>query len=234
MASVEAYRCVYARLIDDRDFQSLPPESQRLWFFLRLSPEAGPVGLFRFYPSTWLERLYPDDPLGSRSVFDDALCQLVRAGYVSHEEGYLLLHRALLFDPHLQPAANENHRKMVFRQLEPMKKLRLAHLLLGEIGLEDPEEWQRTLPPAGVAESHPDPMGNPSECRTEPILMGCGSHPDPILNTPSESRLDPIPDHVIPKHDTDTDTDDDNEQVHPGWGAGRVPEAGAPGGRERG
>jgi hypothetical protein len=129
-------RAIYCRLVDDLEFQSLPPEAQRLWFFLRVSPECGPFGLFRFYPEILQARM--------RAVpeqIESALRILEAGRWVVREKGWLLLRNAMRYEAGYVPAKNPKHLRHLHTHLRGLFQLGIAWDLLTSQGLPYPSEW---------------------------------------------------------------------------------------------
>lgn len=136
MQSSDDYRSVYCRLLDDPDFQALTPEAQRLWFFMRLSSECGPTGLFRWYPPvTWARmRTTPE-------AMKAPLQELLHGRWIELEGGYVLIRNAMRFEPTFRPAQNSKHLTAIHRHLSPLGHLTIARQLLDDLGLGYPPEW---------------------------------------------------------------------------------------------
>lgn len=160
------HRPILCRLVDDPDFQALSGDAQRLWFFLRVSPECGPVGLFRFYASTHQERLRM-----TPETFSTAIEELESGRWVIREGGYILLRNAMHFEPSFKPARDPKHLACLHSALAGLAHLQIAHYLLASEGLPEPKEWSKKAlqrPLEGPRESFPSlPFPFPSLPSTE-------------------------------------------------------------------
>jgi hypothetical protein len=144
----DEHRAIYCRLLDDPDFQALSADEQRVWFFLRLAPECGPTGLFRFYPGLHRERMRMDE-----ISFEAAVAGLESSGWVIREAGYILLVHAMRFEPGFKPQKDQKHLRNVWSHVASLGKLKIARKLLADEGLEGPPEW--SAPPQRRASEGP-------------------------------------------------------------------------------
>ena len=136
-ASAEFYRPIYSRIVDDLDFQALSVDAKLVWYTLRVCPECGPVGVFRFYPALFVARTGL-----SASKFDAAISLLEASRYVIISSGYIYLRNAMRFEPNYRPSDDEKHRKNLFSQLEPISHLDIVWMLLEDNGIDIPEGWE--------------------------------------------------------------------------------------------
>lgn len=160
------YRSIYCRLTDNLDFQALPPEAQRLFFYLRLSRDCGPLALFRYYPELYRAKMQV-----SVRVYQGATKALTRGMWIVLEEGYVWIRNGMRFEPNYRPHTDSKHRQNVYTRLEPIKHLGIVRKLLEHNDLPIPEGWPsvdpthdptKALPtPEGEGERDPDPEREP-------------------------------------------------------------------------
>ena len=94
-----AYRGVYCSLVDSLDFQRLSARARHVFLTARLSPQAGPACIFRYYPAVIAEQT----GLLLREV-DSAVNELVESGWAQLEDGIMWLINALRYDPTIRLA----------------------------------------------------------------------------------------------------------------------------------
>jgi hypothetical protein len=66
------YRSIYNSIWDDPDFMALEPDAKLVFFFLRTSPLANQMGIFRFYKEAISEYTGLSDTVVDRVL--DTLC----------------------------------------------------------------------------------------------------------------------------------------------------------------
>lgn len=110
------YRGIYSALIDDPEFQTLPPAPRHLLLTMRLSKEAGLACVFRYYPTTLaVQTGYP-----VRRVHA-ALAQLKAAGWIDFDGAIMWIRNGLRFDPSVT-LANQKHRTSIERWISELPK----------------------------------------------------------------------------------------------------------------
>lgn len=165
MQRPDEYRSILCRLVDDREFQKLSVKARCVWFFLRVCPECGPIGLFRFYPALHAERLRM-----TASEFASVLRELQASRWVVVEDGFILIRNAMRFEPTFKPARDRKHLKALHAQLENLGHLSIARQLIESEGLEEPPEWSTKAQGRaieGPAKAHRCTQPEP-EPKTEP------------------------------------------------------------------
>lgn len=227
MQSSDDYRSVYCRLLDDSDFQALPPEAQRLWFFLRLSHECGPTGLFRWYPALTYSRMRTDE-----TTMAPYLKELRRGNWVQIEDGYMLIRNAMRYEPTFRPAKNAKQLISVHRHLAALGHLRIAHELVDSLGIPYPQEWASKGYRKGI-EGPSRTLGSPS---TVPVLV---PEPEPVPEpetvavgttataTNSEPEFPPEDQELTPSAKTARPSDDEDLPPNPHPEAVSNPDANA-------
>lgn len=173
MTYTDEYRTIYARLVDDPEFQALGDQAQRLWFFLRTSPECAITGLFRFYPELYIARMR----MKQREVeFTAAIRELEEGKWVGIEAGWMLIRNAMRFNAHFRPHRDTKHLRRVHTDLTPLSWLTLAWDLLAMEGLPIPEAWK--------SKGHRRPSGGPFKGLTR-VLQGSTKTLGPPSPSPS-------------------------------------------------
>ena len=153
------YRPILCRLVDDLDFQALSCDAKLLWYTLRVSPECGPVGIFRFYPGQFIERTGL-----SKTAFDDAQDELEDARYITLERGHVYIRNAMRFEPTYRPLDDAKHRANLYAFLEPLSRLAIARRVLEDNGLPVPDHW----PVPGATKALARPIEGPSKPLASP------------------------------------------------------------------
>jgi hypothetical protein len=110
------HRGVYCVLVDGPDFQALAPVTRHVFLTARLSPQAGPACIFRYYPEVLARQTgWP------RAKVDGAIRELVEAGWAQFEDGILWLVNGLRYDPTMR-LSNRKHRAAVLRALKGLPR----------------------------------------------------------------------------------------------------------------
>lgn len=105
---------MYCSLVDSVDFQLLSAKARHVFLTARLSQQAGPAAIFRYYPGVLAEQT----GLALREI-EAAVRELVDAGWARLEDGILWLVNALKYDPTMR-LHNPKHRAAVLRALEAL------------------------------------------------------------------------------------------------------------------
>jgi hypothetical protein len=180
------YRSIYCRIVDDPQFQALSANAKLLWYTLKVSHECGPLNLFRFYRGMFIERtgLCAAD-------FDAAMNRLIDDGYLFFEQGYVLIHNGMRYEPNFRPAKDPKHLAHVYAQLGPLKGLALTLRLLDENDLPVPEGWGIEDPSKGLRRGYQGstkPLGSTdpqTETEREPQRNSCAEPPEDGRSSPA-------------------------------------------------
>lgn len=159
-----SYRAVYTTLQDDLDFQSLSPDAQRLFFYLRTCDDCGPIGLFRYYPETFQAKMR----LSARAYqgAEKALRRPKPSGeesWVEVEWGHLWIRNAMQYEPNYKPRTDKKHYANLVTRLEPVKRLAITRALFVKCDLPWPKLWPIEGPPEALPsrERERDPERDP-------------------------------------------------------------------------
>ncbi len=172
MTYADEYRTIYARLVDDPEFQALSRTAKLLWYTLRTSPECAITGLFRFYPELPIARLGMKE---HQDEFTAAFRELEEGRWLGLEAGWLLIRNAMRFNPHFKPHKDPKHLRRVHTDLAPLSWLTLAWDLLAMESLPLPAEW--------AAKGLRRPIGGPFKG----LARGLREGPSKGLGPPSPS-----------------------------------------------
>jgi hypothetical protein len=106
------HRGIYCVLVDGPDFQALAPVTRHVFLTARLSPQAGPACIFRYYPE-----VLPVQTGWPRRKVERALRELIETGWAQLEDGILWLINGLRYDPTIR-LSNPKHRAAVLRAIK--------------------------------------------------------------------------------------------------------------------
>jgi len=120
MSQRGVYRGIYSALADDPDYQSLAAKSRLVLLTARICKQAGPAGIFRYYPTL----LAAQTGLSMRDI-STALAELEAADWIRLEEPILWIRNALRHDPNMH-LSNDKHRKSVSLTLAELPRLQIV------------------------------------------------------------------------------------------------------------
>ena len=109
-------RAVYSALVDDPDFQCLSSPARLVLLTARLSKQAGPGCIFRYYPEILLRQTGLSAMALTRAVAD-----LQGAGWIECDAVVFWIRNGLRYDPTLR-LADRKHRLAVERTLADLPK----------------------------------------------------------------------------------------------------------------
>lgn len=110
------YRSVYASLVDDPDYQQLSPPARHCLLTMRLSKEAGPACIWRYYPET----IARQTGLTIEQV-TAALQELVHAGWIALDSHVLWIINGLRYDPTVS-VIHAKHRIAIGKALDSLPR----------------------------------------------------------------------------------------------------------------
>lgn len=140
MSERGVYRGIYSALVDDPDYHRLKANERLVLVTARICKQAGPAGIFRFYPSLLAEQT----GLKVRDV-ETALAGLEREGWVLREGPVLWIRNALRHDPNLH-LANERHRTSVENALRDLPRLAIVLKFCNYYQIAKPFEAHQIAP----------------------------------------------------------------------------------------
>ena len=120
MSARGVYRGIYSALADDPDYQALSPNGRLVLLTARICKQAGPAGIFRYYPALLAEQT----GLTVKAV-EAALADLEAGDWIRREGPILWIRNALRHDPSLH-LANGKHRTAVEEWLKELPRLSIV------------------------------------------------------------------------------------------------------------
>lgn len=114
------YRGIYSALVDEQDYQALSPHARLTLLTCRVSAQAGPAAIFRYYP----ELLMVQTGLKAAQL-ERALVELEHGNWIYREGVVLWVRNGLRYDPYTT-LANAKQRKGVTNWLEGLPKSALV------------------------------------------------------------------------------------------------------------
>ena len=117
MSARGVYRGIYSALADDPDYQALSPNGRLVLLTARICKQAGPAGIFRYYPTLLAEQT----GLTVKAV-EAALADLEAGDWIRREGPILWIRNALRHDPSLH-LANGKHRTAIEEWLKELPRL---------------------------------------------------------------------------------------------------------------
>jgi hypothetical protein len=170
MSQRGTYRGIFSAMVDDPDFQALSPQARHVFLTLRVSPQLGPAGIFRYYPA--VQTGLDGDELAK------ALTELEAHFWVVREGPILWLRNALLHDPSIR-LSDMKHRKTVEKWVAGLPKLGIV--------LTFCEYYKITRPFEGPTKALRRPCAQESESETE-----SGSESQSKSEPESEPEVEPL------------------------------------------
>ncbi len=201
------YRGIFSALVDDPDFQRLSARARHVFLTLRVCPQVGPAGIFRYYPAILTEQTGLD-----LEEIDKALTELSAGQWILREGPILWLRNALRHDPYIRPS-DPKHRKTIERWVSGLPKLDIVLSFCDYYGItrpfEDPAKTHgrpRQQEKEKEKDSQKDSQKEQEEEEHEGEEAGDGSpapplslsrpssKPTPTTTPPLSDRFSPFPD----------------------------------------
>lgn len=120
------YRAIRRVLLDGPDFQKLPERAR--WVFVALKLNAGPAGIYVYYPEAIAHQLARQTGAPARGVIA-AMNTLETAGWIRREANVLWLVGHLTHDPHMS-MKDEKHRKAIQKYVAGLPRLAIVRAFI--------------------------------------------------------------------------------------------------------
>lgn len=161
------YRGIFAKLLDDLDFQALSPQARHVFLTLRLSAQNSAASIFRYYPE-----IFRAQTGYSNEILDAALAELERspspdAPWIFREGPVVWLRNGLRHDPNIR-LADKKHMKSIERAVASLPKLKIVASFCDYYRITRPFDG----PPRGLARASGDPSPPSSSTSTRTIPPG--------------------------------------------------------------
>jgi len=182
------YRSIHTAIIDDPDFQDLPPMAKLLFYTCKMQLGASGIGIV--YETTLAAQTgCHADTIG------DAMAILCQRGWVLRERHVVWIRNGLKYDPSVT-VENDNHRKSIMSHLRGLPKLTIINTYADYYGLEKPFPDMPSPIPCGMPS--PIPCGGDTLSGTRDKGQGKGTRDKGILESCSEPSSDPQPVIALP------------------------------------
>jgi hypothetical protein len=120
MSERGVYRSIYSALTDDPDYQALPSKARLVLLTARICKQAGPIGIFRYYPTLLSEQA----GLSMKDV-ESALAALEDRNWILREGPILWIRNALRHDPSMH-LKNKKHLHAITEWLKELPRLQIV------------------------------------------------------------------------------------------------------------